>query len=68
MKLIGDSLCGSIRCILTKISENMAKPWPKLGYKRKKILLFHSFKVTCKISLVPGTGTPELFTVKSNYL
>lgn len=22
----------------------------------------------CKISLVPGTGTPELFTIKSNYL
>ena len=23
--------------------ENMAKLWPNLGYKRKKILLFHSF-------------------------
>ena len=37
-------------------SEKVAKRWPKLGYKRKKILLFHSFRVTCKISLVPGTG------------
>ena len=37
-------------------SENMAKLWPRLGYKRKKILLFRSFRVTCKISLVPGTG------------
>ena len=36
--------------------ENMAKLWPKLGYKRKKILHFHSFRVTCKIFLVPGTG------------
>ena len=27
-----------------------------MGYKRKKILHFHSFRVTCKISLVPGTG------------
>ena len=34
----------------------MAKLWPKLGHKRKKILHFHSFRVTCKISLVPGTG------------
>ena len=36
--------------------EKVAKRWPKLGYKRKKILLFHSFRATCKISLVPGTG------------
>ncbi len=36
--------------------EKVAKRWPKLGYKRKKILRFHSFRVTCKISLVPGTG------------
>ena len=37
-------------------SENVAKWWPKLKHKRKKILLFHSFRVTCKISSVPGTG------------
>ena len=36
--------------------KNMAKLWPRLGYKRKKILHFRSFGVTCKISLVPGTG------------
>ena len=36
--------------------EKVAKRWPKLGYKRKKILLFRSFWTTCKISLVPGTG------------
>ena len=36
--------------------EKVAKLWPKLGYKRKKILLFRSFWTTCKISLVPGTG------------
>ena len=36
--------------------EKVAKRWPKLGYKRKKILHSHSFRVTCKISLVPGTG------------
>ncbi len=36
--------------------EKVAKRWPRLGYKRKKILRFHSFRVTCKISLVPGTG------------
>ena len=37
-------------------NEDFLKIWPRLGYKRKKILLFHSFWVTCKISLVPGTG------------
>ena len=37
-------------------SKNMAKPWSKPIDKRKKILLFRSFRVTCKISLVPGTG------------
>ena len=38
------------------LSQKVAKRWPRLGYKRKKILRFRSFWVICKISLVPGTG------------
>ena len=49
-------------------SENMAKLWPKLGHIRKKILHFRSFRVSCKISLVPGTGTPQAQLLISNYL
>ena len=50
-------LRGVIRhLIFIPFFEKVAKLWPKLGYKRKKILHFRSFRVTCKIFLVPGTG------------
>ena len=34
--------------------ENMTKIWPNLGCKRKRILHFDLFWVTCKILLYPG--------------
>jgi len=50
------------------LSQKVAKRWPIIGYKRKKILHFHSFRVTCKISLVPGTETPHIALPISNCL
>ena len=48
MKLIGDSLCGSIRCILTKISENMANHGQNWNIKEKRFCFFTHFELLAK--------------------
>ena len=56
MLLHRKKVCRYAHTFFVSFFEKVAKRWPKLGHIRKKILHFHSFRVTCKISLVPGTG------------
>ena len=46
--------CVNGRTFFLWIPQNMTKIWPNLGHKRKRILRFFSFWVTCKILLYPG--------------
>ena len=54
MLLHRKKVCRKAHPFFIPFLEKVAKRWSKMGYKRKKILHFRSFGVTCKNSLVPA--------------